>query len=713
MVSKRRRLMALLLAVVTLLSVVTVGTLSISAAAGDTVYCEDAANWGTVYCYMWGDGSDNGSWPGVKMTQGEGSLWSYSVTGNWTKIIFNNGSDQKKTGDLDYPGNGKIYNNSTGEWTTNGDAPINTTPVTTAVTTVPSGGDSPVVGGKNLVYCRNSANWSKVNVYMWTDDAGNNASWPGVPATEIGDGVWMYEASRKFDNVIFNDGSTQTGNLTYQGSDYIYDNSTGTWELYDTSKLHIKSFTSDVASPQYTGVKINLSVTAGGGEGELSYQFSVGNTVISAFSSNSSVAWTPTSEGSYTVTVEVKDTANQSVSKAMTYEIKDISKEVKPVIQSVEITPSNFGGNEVKKGTESTVSVTAGGGNTGTKLLFYKYTITDPSGKTANVPYYTLKNEYKFTPVALGNYSITATVEGSDNSFTARTVEYECVDEFSKPGDLSLSISAKEAGDSKYTVTANAAGGAAPYTYQFAVNGTVVQDYSNKATYTLEAADEGNYTVAVTVKDSEGKTVTKSTSIQVGGSELPTPPATEVLKATLDVEDKGDGIYKFTANATGGDGSYSYEYTANGVVISDYSDKNIVTLDLSSDGTYNIKVNVKDGEGATASAEKIIIVSGGDVDITEPSTPPETDPTTPDPTGSSTANTTPSSTQPVGDYLKGDADCNGKVNVKDATMIQKHIAMITQMTEQGIINGEVDGNGKLNVKDATMIQKYIANIIKW
>lgn len=700
MVSKRRRLIALLLAVMTVFGVMTVGAMSISAASGDTVYCEDAAGWGTVYCYMWGGGSDNGSWPGVKMTQGESNLWSYSVTGDWTSIIFNNGSDQCKTGDLDYPGNGKIYNNSTGAWTDNANTPVNTTPSATVPGGSSSGG-STSSGDKYTVYCKNSANWSKVNVYMWNSSSDSNGSWPGVAATDIGEGVWMYEASKSYANVIFNDGSNQTDDLTYKGSDYIYDNSTKTWELYDTGKLHIKSFTADVASPQYTGVKINLAVVAGGGEGELSYQFTVGSDVISAYSSNTAVAWTPATAGTYTVKVDVKDTTGNTVSKSLTYEIKDISTEVKPVIQNVEVSPSNFENTEVKKGSESTVSVTAGGGNTGTKLLFYKYTITDPSGKTANVPYYTLKNEYKFTPVSLGSYSVTATVEGSDNSFTARTVNYECVDELSKPGALSLSVSAKEAGDSKYTVTANAAGGTAPYTYKFAVNGEVAQDYSDKNVYTLAPTANGSYTVEVTVKDSEGNTVSKSTVVQIGGGDTPVDPPADSLSVALAVEDKGNGIYKFTATATGGEGGYSYEYKANDYVIREYAEGNSVTLDLSADGTYNIKVTVKDASGSTASAEKLITVSGGDVDITEPST-----------SGSSDATTAPS--VPGDDnYLKGDADCNGKVNVKDATLIQKYIAKISDMTEQGIENAEVDGNGKLNVKDATMIQKYIANIIEW
>ncbi len=811
MVSKRSRLIALVLAVMTLLSVVAVGTFSTSAASGDTVYCENAAGWSDVYCYMWSDGSgNNGEWPGVKMTKGNGNTWSYSVSGDWNMIIFNNGSDAAKTGDLNYPGNNQCYNNSTGSWTSgpgpvNPDDPKPTNPV-----------NPPTPSGGGKVYLKDTQNWGNIHVYMWNGDGKDcNATWPGAKATSLGDGVYEYTASKAYANIIFNNGSesSKTSDLTYPGDDQIYDNGTNSWSLYDTSKLHFKSFGADVESPQYTGVKINLSAVAGGGEGELSYKFSVGDTVISDYSSASTVAWTPAKAGDYTVKVEVKDTAGQTLSKTMSYVIKDIATEVKPVIQSIEATPSSFDGKEIKKGAEATIDVTAGGGNTGTKLLFYKINITDDKENTVNVPYFTLKNEYKFTPAQTGTYSVTATVEGSDNSFTTRTIQLESVNELSKPGDLSLSVSAKEASEGKYTVTANAAGGTAPYKYEFKLNGTVAQASSDKATYTFDASKEGNYKVDVTVTDAAGKTVTKSTSVQVGGTDTPTnptdpvvpgptdpkpsDPSVEKLTAVISVEDKGEGIYKFTTTANGGDGNYQYQYSANGTVVRDFAASSSVTLNMSADGTYTIEVTVKDGNGTTATASQTIKVSGGVVEIPlsadftvsesgkyllakataaggkggykyefaiddtvyqassdkdsflfaldmttdnhysvsvkvkdaageeiaryitvwvkggkleigamtdeAPADDPTTVPTTP-----------PVTTEPSkGEYLKGDADENGKVNVKDATLIQKYVAKISNMTAQGKENAEVDGNGNLNVKDATMIQKFIANMIEW
>lgn len=831
MVSKRSRLIALVLAVMTLLSVVAVGTFSTSAASGDTVFCENAAGWSDVYCYMWGDGTgENQGWPGVKMTKGEGNLWSYTLTGDWNGVVFNSGSDQNKTGDLTFPGNGGCYNNSTGSWSTL-EVPDNPQLPTTPVTP-----DTPVAGGK--VYIKDTAGWGNIHVYMWNSENDKNATWPGVKATSIGDGVYEYAVTKSFKNIIFNNGSdaSKTADLTYPGEGMIYDNGTGSWDMYDTSKLHIKSFTADVESPQYTGVKINLTAVAGG-EGAFQYKFSVGTDVISDFSSKSTVSWTPAKAGNYTVKLEVKDSKGDLVSKTLTFEIKDISTETSPVIQNVEATPTNFANNEILKGKEAKINVTAGGGNTGTKLLFYKMTVTDSNGETVNVPYYSLKNETKFTPAQEGKYSFTASVQASDNSFTARTVEYKAVGAFSEPGDLTASVSAKDAGDNKYTIKAEGFGGTAPYTYKFEVNGETKQDFGTADTYTLTATP-GTYTVKITVKDSKGKTATDETVVQVAdptvqptvpttpvnpdastpGATTPdaTPgttvpgttvpgttdaPETQALALTVDATDIGNGNYKFTANATGGTAPYQYKFVANTYTLADYTSANTFNLDMSADGVYTVQLSVKDAAGAVVTKELVITVQNGEAEIpTEPSVPVEAldfdvDYTKngskvtitvdaaggtgvyeysftifgteyPSETNSFTCDmsvdyvydvvvtvkdsagtvlsktvsieikngeivkpsepgittepsetpggTTTVPTPPAGAYLKGDADENGKVNIKDATTVQKHVAKLLTLSKQGVDNADVDGNGNLNVKDATTIQKFIANLIdKW
>ena len=65
---------------------------------------------------------------------------------------------------------------------------------------------------------------------------------------------------------------------------------------------------------------------------------------------------------------------------------------------------------------------------------------------------------------------------------------------------------------------------------------------------------------------------------------------------------------------------------------------------------------------------------------------------------------------PVDKGVLGDVDGNGKVNIKDATMIQKAVAKIISLTDAEFIRADVNADAKVNIKDATAIQKYVAKI---
>ena len=65
------------------------------------------------------------------------------------------------------------------------------------------------------------------------------------------------------------------------------------------------------------------------------------------------------------------------------------------------------------------------------------------------------------------------------------------------------------------------------------------------------------------------------------------------------------------------------------------------------------------------------------------------------------------------DAFFGDADSDGKLTVKDATSVQKHLAKMIRLDRQSQLLADVDGNLKLTISDATDIQKYLANIISF
>lgn len=60
--------------------------------------------------------------------------------------------------------------------------------------------------------------------------------------------------------------------------------------------------------------------------------------------------------------------------------------------------------------------------------------------------------------------------------------------------------------------------------------------------------------------------------------------------------------------------------------------------------------------------------------------------------------------------ILGDANEDNKLNIKDATSIQKHLANMLILSERGIKLADFNKSGDVNIKDATAIQKNLAGI---
>ena len=433
MVKKQHKFLCLVLCLALIATAVMVGAVSAFAASGDTVYVKANNGWTNLHCYMWnGNGEQkNADWPGVKMTEVGDGVYSYTLSGDFSKIIFNKGEggNGNQTTDMDYPGANKIYDLSAGTWGDYGNTPTNPDPTNpTPTTPTPTTPTPTTPSGDNVVYFKNTDNWSVVKCYMWNSDSDKNAAWSGEEMTNLGDGVWMYTAKKKYAKCIFNNGNDQTDDLTANYGQ-IYDRSTKQWSPYDVNDLRITSFTADPASDVYTGSEVTLTAEATSkSSSNVFYKFSVtnasgGSSVVSDFSTAKSVSWTPTAAGSYTVTLDVKDDAGNDNSRTLSLTVAPDTGVTNPIIKKV--TPANL--NLIKMGSTATVSVTAGGGQTGTNLLFYKYVVTDPNG-VPNVPYYTLNNTYQFKPSMKGNYTVDVFVQASDNSTISKTYTYTSTD---------------------------------------------------------------------------------------------------------------------------------------------------------------------------------------------------------------------------------------------------------------------------------------------
>ena len=54
---------------------------------------------------------------------------------------------------------------------------------------------------------------------------------------------------------------------------------------------------------------------------------------------------------------------------------------------------------------------------------------------------------------------------------------------------------------------------------------------------------------------------------------------------------------------------------------------------------------------------------------------------------------------------------NGRIDVNDATTVQKHIAQLLTLTGDLLTAADANKDGKVDVNDVTTIQKYVAKII--
>ncbi len=194
-----------------------------------TVKFTNPDGWTEVAVWAWDDNNNNytgGTWPGKLMTQ-EGDVWTYTGTGNPTKIIFNNNNHNQQTPDFDFV-DGATYDKN-----------------------------GPIGAKLNeyTVYFDNSkSNWTNVYVYTFTPDV--FGSWPGKKLTAGADGLYAatYEATSEysFGGVIFNNGTGGT-----QGVDQTYDLA---WETGATYNVNGKD-NGDTPTPGYTNWYVNVLYT--------------------------------------------------------------------------------------------------------------------------------------------------------------------------------------------------------------------------------------------------------------------------------------------------------------------------------------------------------------------------------------------------------------------------------------------------------------------
>lgn len=115
------------------------------------------------------------------------------------------------------------------------------------------------------------------------------------------------------------------------------------------------------------------------------------------------------------------------------------------------------------------------------------------------------------------------------------------------------------------------------------------------------------------------------------------------------------------------------------------------------------------GDGVVPMTSQIPFDGDLNSTVTEPYTLPhsgETYPTTTVPIATSVAATS----TPAAAFETGDANMDGKVNINDATAVQRHLARIKTFNDEQLRLADVSGDKQVTIKDATLIQKVVAHM---
>lgn len=244
-------------------------------------------------------------------------------------------------------------------------------------------------------------------------------------------------------------------------------------------------------------------------------------------------------------------------------------------------------------------------GFTNSEIADLKYVIIDSNGVPASaiqsVSGYKLSTS---SPIIIGDDVVWCTHENDVKKFYTIPLS----------GSPKISVSSftanKESGQTAGTpiaLTARAIGGTGSYQYKFyytnELQTSVIQDFSSSDTANFVADTAGNYTLWVDVKDSSGKTATKSIeNFQVTEAPKPTVKSFET--------DKVSGQFAKTSiklRAEGNNGRTPYEYKfyyrygTETITIQDFSTANTADFKPAQAGTYAITVDVKDAKGDIAS----------------------------------------------------------------------------------------------------------------
>ena len=352
------------------------------------------------------------------------------------------------------------------------------------------------------------------------------------------------------------------------------------------------------------GNPVQVSANAEGGLAPYQYEISCKNagsdkyTTLQEYGSNSSISLTPDAVGTCQIHVNIKDARGTVVGKDLTVRVNELLTNVSEISES-----------EIVLG--ETLNVTAGaeGG-----IAPYQFEITYnrvSSSRSYTAQSYGSGQNVDIKPIVNGNWVVHINVKDAKGTVVSKDINFKVNKVLSNVSE----ISENEIVLGEYVnVTAAAEGGMAPYefevTYKRAGGSKIytAQSYKSNQSVRIKPSSASEIIIYVNAKDARGTVVSKEFTLTVNNT-------LENL-SELDQQEivTGDTIV-ISENASGGLKPYQYEaaYKLSGeasyTVVQEYSDGNNKELTFDEEGTYSIRVNVRDARGTVESKEFSLTVN--------------------------------------------------------------------------------------------------------
>ena len=386
--------------------------------------------------------------------------------------------------------------------------------------------------------------------------------------------------------------ATGTSSFTVQVTDAA--NNTGTKALSITVAAAAQppsvSTTSLPAGTTDTAYSTTLHAT--GGTTPYSWSVSVGTLPagLTLVASTGVISGTPTTAGTFSFTVEVKDAANSTGTKALSIVI---------AAQPPTVTTTSLPG--ASTGTAYSTTLQASEGTT--PYTWSISTGTLPAGLSLAASTGVISG----TPTTAGTVSFTVQVKDAANNTATKSLSILVATTAQPPLVTTTSLPGATSGTA-YSATIQASGGTTPYSWSVSAGALPAGLNLGASTGVISGTPTtaGTASFTVQVKDSLNKTATKALTITVAAA--PQPPS--VTTTSLPSGTTGTS-YSTTLQASGGTTPYSWSLSAGSLPagLSLVTSTGVISGTPTTAGTASFTVKVTDGVNNTGTKALSITVA--------------------------------------------------------------------------------------------------------